>query len=1223
MALCCVTSATAPVWAQTEWADPVVKISSPNLEQHEGTQQFYIYHPATGQFLTNGNSYNTQLSVGETGQMITMEWGEERPPLYNTPVKVKGEGWKLNMLNAQSNSGFHEIYVTDATHAYVDCDDQGHTLWQILPQGDNLYRIKIVDQDTIYGKNSTNTVTMNGVWGVVEGSTVVYPFADPEAVEIYAGAEMDWQFVTPEDYDAYRARLELKPMLEEAQEIGLGDQLGEYTEIYNNQASTSEQLETVIANLPVDIIAWQAGEASEEQPANFTAVISNADFDAGNDGWSYIESAPGQQGTTYLDANGENEMTGFAEKWVNSGNGGNLGNSFDIYQTLSAMPAGKYRLSATSIAYWQADREVTPTGVYLYSVVNGLEVRTEAHTLEYGGTHVGTTEDPATVPQPRAVSMDFVNPERGDIRIGFKTVNTNCNWAGVDNFKLEYLGDTGVSSMADMVQQIVDEFNAQIQDYANNNLVYSAAGEASANALLAKVGEAMAAQVDNDSLSALGNALYTEMATLQTDVDAYTELSTFLTEGVNEYFTGAYADYANDFVELNNYLGQVDAELQGRTFDPAGIDSVEIIADSLYQVGIGTAISEMGATNVTGLGVNMDFTGNRNGWTATGATNHGYGNNTAEEFRDQGHDGFEVYQEITGLPAGSYKVTAQAYYRPAGYNEAAAIFDPADPQADVTAYLDANGARAKVHNIFELTFDSSEGMAGRFATISGSGNELDGKMVADDLAAAEAVLTAGDRTNYEVSVIGYVGEDGVLRFGITGEPTTLANSWCLFDNFRIEYLPGDPTGMTNLLETKIDQANEIVGGGSGMYITDESGAALATASANASAALAGELTQEIAEEHNAALDAALALATETDAAIQAMVSAYNSYDAILVAIEDGDDLTAYDQDAVADLEDAVADQTDYVDGYETYADIAAVNQALADMNNAYGAMVKSALNFTTASKEEPVDVSALIRNPRLQKTVNGVETPTVEYWEFNPEPTNYKAITVDHRLDSLIEFFNFTEFDFHQTLYNMPQGYYTLSVSSFYRYGDMTPAGVARRDGYEELLAQVYATTDEADYYTPIVSIYEHVMDAKFTSSSAVLPDSLFTYMQPQTYYCVANAVDDANVAFNYGFYRNDVSFYVAEGGTVQVGIRKADGVTNDWCPFDDFALVYLGDGEENNPGVVGVEDVIGENAATVVATEWYTIDGMRVAEPKKGGIYVRVNKMDDGSQKATKVLIK
>ena len=93
------------------------------------------------------------------------------------------------------------------------------------------------------------------------------------------------------------------------------------------------------------------------------------------------------------------------------------------------------------------------------------------------------------------------------------------------------------------------------------------------------------------------------------------------------------------------------------------------------------------------------------------------------------------------------------------------------------------------------------------------------------------------------------------------------------------------------------------------------------------------------------------------------------------------------------------------------------------------------------------------------------------------------------------------------------------------------------------------------------------------------------------------------------------------EGGSVQLGIRKADGVTNDWCPFDDFSLIYWGDGDENAP--TAVDDVISENAAIVLATEWYTIDGMRVAEPKKGGIYIRVNKMSDGSKKAMKVMVK
>ena len=338
---------------------------------------------------------------------------------------------------------------------------------------------------------------------------------------------------------------------------------------------------------------------------------------------------------------------------------------------------------------------------------------------------------------------------------------------------------------------------------------------------------------------------------------------------------------------------------------------------------------------------------------------------------------------------------------------------------------------------------------------------------------------------------------------------------------------------------------------------------------------------------------------------------------MLQANSEGEDLTNYDPDKVDELDAVVGDQTDYVDGYAYYADIAAASQAMTDMNDAYGAMVKSAIDFTTASKDEPVDVSALLRNPRLQKVVNGVDQSSHEYWEHNPALTNENATA-----DSLFEYFNTKEFDFHQTVYNMPQGYYTLSVSSFYRYGDMIPAGVARRDGEEELFAQVYATTATDDYSTSIVSIYEHVMTAKFTNSSAVLPDSLFTYMEPQAYYCVANRVDDANVAFNMGFYRNEVSFYVAEGGFAQMGIRKADGVTNDWCPFDDFVLVYLGDGEENNPGV-GVEDVISENAANVVATEWYTIDGMQVSEPKKGGIYIRVNKMSDGSKKAMKVMVK
>ena len=53
------------------------------------------------------------------------------------------------------------------------------------------------------------------------------------------------------------------------------------------------------------------------------------------------------------------------------------------------------------------------------------------------------------------------------------------------------------------------------------------------------------------------------------------------------------------------------------------------------------------------------------------------------------------------------------------------------------------------------------------------------------------------------------------------------------------------------------------------------------------------------------------------------------------------------------------------------------------------------------------------------------------------------------------------------------------------------------------------------------------------------------------------------------------------------------------------------------------MEDVIGEGTAEVVGTTWATLNGMKIAEPKQGGIYIRIDKMSDGTTKATKVLVK
>lgn len=68
-----------------------------------------------------------------------------------------------------------------------------------------------------------------------------------------------------------------------------------------------------------------------------------------------------------------------------------------------------------------------------------------------------------------------------------------------------------------------------------------------------------------------------------------------------------------------------------------------------------------------------------------------------------------------------------------------------------------------------------------------------------------------------------------------------------------------------------------------------------------------------------------------------------------------------------------------------------------------------------------------------------------------------------------------------------------------------------------------------------------------------------------------------------------------------------------------------LGDGDANKPDdfVSSVEEAVADGKATVVASEWYTVNGLRVAEPKQRGIYIRRDKMSDGTAKAVKLMVR
>ena len=204
-----------------------------------------------------------------------------------------------------------------------------------------------------------------------------------------------------------------------------------------------------------------------------------------------------------------------------------------------------------------------------------------------------------------------------------------------------------------------------------------------------------------------------------------------------------------------------------------------------------------------------------------------------------------------------------------------------------------------------------------------------------------------------------------------------------------------------------------------------------------------------------------------------------------------------------------------------------------------------------------------------------------------------------------------------------------MTLYGFYRAGEADVAALARREGEEQQNAKVYAETESTNYSKPLPSFFECVQNGKFTAADIVLPDSLFPN-SGRVYNCVVNDRKGARTAMNQGYYEMESYFHVKEGETVRLGVQKTDTLVNDWVLIDDFHLYYLGDGEANRPEGLddvdisdGISDNVADEKSTVVGSAWYNLNGMRISRPTQRGIYIREDKMSDGTKKTSKVLIK
>lgn len=178
-----------------------------------------------------------------------------------------------------------------------------------------------------------------------------------------------------------------------------------------------------------------------------------------------------------------------------------------------------------------------------------------------------------------------------------------------------------------------------------------------------------------------------------------------------------------------------------------------------------------------------------------GGTNE---NQCAEKF----NTAFDVYQTVTDLLPGTYRVTAQGFYRH-GLPEAAFTAFSSGSE-DGGAVLYANDEETPLMSIFSEArqpgYPSNQG--GRWVTPSGS------YTVPDDMTSASVVFSAGYYVN-QVDV--EVGEDGKLIIGFKKTAgATPDGNWSIFDNVRLYAIKANiADGITDVKLSESDSDNSV------------------------------------------------------------------------------------------------------------------------------------------------------------------------------------------------------------------------------------------------------------------------------------------------------------------------------------------------------------------------------------------------------------------------------
>lgn len=1171
-------------YAQAHVEDPT--LPNPVQLKLDGTDTVAIKNILADQWLTNGNAYGTQTSLGTSGLgfVIVPNKGDDGQP--NGTYSFCND--KSGKFGAFSSKMFVNSVDENGGNSYVDYNNQGieKTYWKVTPNG-TTFKFQANGQPETYAGYNPND---NGLDG--KGESAVDGQFRPALTEDGANG-LEWQAYPY----TYFYRLEkLKDQINSAHDEGLD--VSAVEAIYNNPNAEYWQLKEA-SRMITDARRNKAmAEATAESPVNITEYAPDANCDALT-GWTH-ECEYDKDGNVGSGGHGTNwqahsakytapdgyQTEKFIERWVHGNSdpvtgteevagAGRLSDGV-LSQTLHKLPAGGYKVTCYAMATQQTKGDDFK--------VEGVSVF--ADTKSTPNSQVVATK--TGVPQKYEFLLDIKEGE--DLTIGFKLENCTANWVFVDNFQIEYCGPSFKAMNLNDVQKAAEELDAKL---AGINACPTYTDKA---AELIESARAMTEDGTSDEeINTMKKNLSDVAAEIEKSSELYAELENLNTT-IGEFLAlDPAGDEFEDFMALYDDCGTGEGvESLMSTWSLNNEELTQYMADLKVKLENAQNASIKPGDDITRKIVNPSFDNGKEGWTVKeGNPKFDETYKNCEVYQGT----FDIYQDITNIPDGVYELSVLAFQRVAENGVASKAHDAG--AEDITAFIYANDLETPFTSPYTYGMAAPSGGDPEDYKYSLNGEDV---YIPNSMKGMAAATTENPNA-YTVTVPMLV-EGGTLRIGVREKrrPSNINNSWgdwAIWDNFRLKYVGSKGEALNAVTTPLIAKA-------------------------------AGLLDSKMNADVRTQLEAAkTALETEAtvpgihtlSAAIEAANTSIEAYKPLKEAIDNAQ--TRYDENEASSTTSDVAKglynaakttaENIYNNGTAADAEIPAAIKALNE------GVTKYVINdiIADASEAKPADITKVIANSdfaTMSSTGWDVKDGTMAFQSNNSVEAG--------------EFFNCT-FNLQQTLVGLPAGMYRLTTQAFYRNGK------AAKDGSDELK---YDVNENAFIYFSD----KEIPTEEGKKVATELPESKQAIKTITAHKIAEDKWNDVGLSDNGGLYKMKDGMYIpdnmitaqaffkSDAGSAydseplnfnydgnsdfRIGLIKNVTVTNDWTIVKNFKLYYLG------VDPTGISEIVTD--ANAVATKIYNASGMQIGKLQKG-INIIETVMKDGSKKVKKVVVK